>query len=318
MPAKSKKNVAPSSETKTLWEEVPCNLCGSEKFHVKYRGTTDSDSEKLLKSFHASGNFVSQETIVECEECGLVYTSPRLRQDIILKGYTENEDETYVSQAKGRINTFEKSVKAIEKYAEPGKILDVGAAAGFFLKAAKDKGWTTYGIEPSKYLSDWGNKQYDVNIKRGTLDSVKSFDGPMDVVTLWDVLEHTLDPKAALQQCNRLLAKGGLVVINYPNIGNWMARLAGRRYWFILTVHLYYFVPETIEHMLQETGFEVVDHAPHFQTLELGYLLYRLEAYLPGPAQFMGKIAKALGVSQWLIPYYAAQSRVMAAKVQEG
>lgn len=299
-----------------LWETVSCNLCGSSQTKVKFQGTTDPDTEKLLKSYSASGNFVSEETLVECVDCGLIYTSPRLRKDLILKGYTDAQDPTYVSQAKGRILSFQQCLKSVEQFVQKGVVLDVGAAAGFFLKVAKDKGWKTYGIEPSKYLSDFGNREYGVGITCGTVETVPTLPEPMDVVTLWDVLEHTFDPKDVLKRCNRYLKEGGYVVVNYPNIGNWMARLAGKNYWFILSVHLYYFVPKTIQKLLHEAGFEVVSSKPHFQWLEFGYLAYRLEAYLPKPAKFLGRCLKFLGLDKTLIPYFAAQTRVIARKVK--
>lgn len=300
----------------SLWEEVSCNLCGSKSSRVKFQGTTDQDTEKLLKSYSASGNFVSKETLVECNQCGLIYTSPRLSRELILKGYTETEDPTYVSQARGRILSFSQCLKAVEKYVKEGSVLDVGAAAGFFLKVAKDKGWKTYGIEPSQYLSGFGNKNYQVGITCGTVETVPSLPEKVDVVTLWDVLEHTFDPKDVLKRCNRYLKDGGYIVVNYPNIGNWMARLAGRNYWFILSVHLYYFVPKTMKEFLERTGFEVVSSRPHFQWLELGYLLYRLEAYLPAIAKPIGKLVSKLGLDKTLIPYFAAQTRVIARKVR--
>lgn len=305
------------SKTSEMWESVPCNLCGSTEARVKYQGTTDPDMEKLLRSYSAAGNFVSQETLVECCQCALIYTSPRLRRDLILKGYMEAEDPLYVSQAAGRIKSFERCLQAVAKHKKTGALLDVGAAAGFFLKVAKDRGWETYGIEPSRYLCEFGNQRYGVNIHQGTVETVPTLSKKMDVVTLWDVLEHTFDPKDILKRCNRHLKTNGIVVINYPNIGNWMARLAGRHYWFILSVHLYYFVPKTIRRMLEETGFEVLEEAPHFQWLELGYLLYRLEAYLPKLAGLMGKIARVLHCEHLLIPYFAAQTRVIARKFKQ-
>lgn len=303
-------------ENNQIWEDVPCNLCGSNEATVKYQGTTDPDMQNLLRSYCASGNFISKETLVECNNCRLIYTSPRLNRDLILKGYTETEDPTYVSQARGRILSFGQCLKAVQKYVQRGVVLDVGAAAGFFLKVAKDHGWKTYGIEPSKFLSEFGNKNYGVGITCGTVETVPFFPEKMDVVTLWDVLEHTFDPKDVLKRCNRYLKDGGYIVVNYPNIGNWMARLAGRKYWFILSVHLYYFVPTTIKRMLEVAGFEVVSSRPHFQWLEVGYLVYRLEAYLPRAAKAMGKILKMCGLEKTLIPYFAAQTRVIAKKVR--
>lgn len=305
-----------SSHSQSLWEEVPCNLCASRSSKVKYQGTTNPDTEKLLTSYSASGNFVSKETLVECLDCGLIYTSPRLRKDLILKSYTEAEDPTYVSQADGRIKSFERCLDAVEEFKKSGSILDIGAAAGFFLKVAKGRGWRTYGIEPSKYLSDYGNQNYGVNITCGTLESAPAPKEKLDCITLWDVLEHTFNPKQVLKTCNSYLKEDGIVVINYPNIGNLLAKMAGKNYWFILSVHLYYFVPKTIKAMLEATGFEVVSSKPHFQWLQLGYLTYRLEAYLPKPAKWMGKVFKKLSVDQILIPYFAAQTRVIARKVR--
>ncbi len=305
-----------SSKTDVFFEEVSCNLCGSEDVTVKYEGTTDQDTKKMLDSYSASGNFISKETLVTCDHCDLVFTSPRLSRQFILKGYTENNDPGYVSQAEGRITSFKACLKKVARFQKVGKVLDVGAAAGFFLKVAKDAGWETFGIEPSKYLSEFGNKSYGVNIHQGTIEDMPNWNTKMDVVTLWDVLEHTFDPKDVLKRCNAYLRDGGHVVVNYPNIANWMARLAGRNYWFIISVHLFYFTPKTIKKMLEETGFEVVESGPHFQTLELGYLVYRLEAYLPRIAKLMKKVVSLLRMEKALIPYYAAQSRVIARKVK--
>lgn len=306
-----------SDALEDFWETVPCNLCGSKESAVKYQGVTDPDTKKMLQSYRASGNFVSKETLVQCSHCHLVYTSPRLKESLILSGYQDTTDPTYVSQAAGRILSFRQCLKSVEKYVTGGNILDVGAAAGFFLKVAKGKGWKTFGIEPSKYLSQFGNENYGVNILQGTIETTPTFEEKMDVVTLWDVLEHTCDPTDVLNRCNRYLSPQGLIVINYPNIGNWMAKLAGRHYWFILSVHLYYFTPKTIKKLLEKCGFEVVEDAPHFQWLELGYLCFRLEAYLPALARLMRWTVKRLGLSHTLIPYFAAQTRVIARKVKE-
>lgn len=310
-------NVEENIRLSQLWERVPCNLCGSWEYRTKYEGTTDVETAKMLRSYSASSNFISSERLVECDRCGLVFTSPRLRQDLILKSYQDTEDPVYVSQSAGRIRSFEKCIQKIARYQSVGRILDIGAAAGFFLKVAKDRGWETFGIEPSKYLSEFGNRHYKANIFNGTVEDVARFPYPMDVVTLWDVLEHTFDPMDVLARCNRYLRPGGLIAINYPNIDNWMAKLAGRRYWFILSVHIYYFTPTTIAEMLRRNGFAVVESTPHFQRLQLGYLLYRLEAYLPRLAKPLQAVARTLGIDKWLIPYFAAQTCVIGKKVAE-
>ena len=76
----------------------------------------------------------------------------------------------FISQMKGRENTFGKFLDKIGKFhPQPGKILDVGTAGGSFLHAAKQRGWDVYGCEPNRWLCDWSKKHYGIDIKSGTI-----------------------------------------------------------------------------------------------------------------------------------------------------
>ena len=72
---------------------------------------------------------------------------------------------------------------------------------------------------------------------------------------------------------------GGLLVINYPDIGSWIARVMGRSWVFLLDVHLYYFTRVTIRKLLEDAGFDVIRIRPHFQRLGFGYILHRATPY---------------------------------------
>ena len=59
-----------------------------------------------------------------------------------------------------RVRTFARTLRHIERLAGGrGRLLDVGTAAGAFLKAATDAGWDATGIEPNGWLAEWGRKQ---------------------------------------------------------------------------------------------------------------------------------------------------------------
>ena len=109
----------------------------------------------------------------------------------------------YVSQEEGRLKTFSQGIKLVETYApNKGKILDVGCAAGFFLNVAKHNGWETYGVEPSRWMSDWGNQRFNLNIKNGTLREAAFPDNFFDVVTMWDyfnIPDQLLNSKSAFE-----------------------------------------------------------------------------------------------------------------------
>jgi hypothetical protein len=60
-----------------------------------------------------------------------------------------------------------------------------------------------------------------------------------------------------LDRCHGLLRPGGVLVVNYPDIGSLIARILGRRWPFLTSVHLSYFDRRTIRRMLEKTGYDV-------------------------------------------------------------
>lgn len=295
------------------YEAVRCNLCDGDDYSIVYLAREGERPDKT--HFSASGNDVLLDQVVRCRKCGLAYVNPRPKGKAVVEGYSEAVDETYVSQAQGRMQTFRSSLATIEKFRpQKGRILDVGCAAGFFLKAAKENGWREFGVEPSKWLADYGKNKLKLNVKAGTLKQAKFPSNYFDAVTLWDVLEHVPDPAAELEEIRRVLKPGGLLVVNYPNFGSKLARLAGRKWWFLLSVHLYYFTPQTLKAMLEKSGFEQFYSKRHFQKLSLGYLAYRFGPYSKLLQNVLTKLVTGLGLQDRQVTYYASQALVLARK----
>src|SRR5688572_4917657 len=188
-------------------EHVPCSLCGSaEAYDVVYEAqyAAEKDANRVEK-YRASGDELLIDRLVRCRLCGFQYVNPRLRGDLVLSAYCEGEDPTYVSQLKARERTFAASLEQNERAAGgKGRLLDVGTAAGAFVAAARDRGWDAEGCEPNRWLAQWGAGHYDIRIRQGSLFDHAYDKASFDVVTLWDVIEHTLDPAAVLARCNEL------------------------------------------------------------------------------------------------------------------
>lgn len=298
------------------FEQVNCNLCGSSDYKIIFKARHDLEKDKdYAVKFRSSGDELLIDQLVACKKCGFMYINPRLKPDIILGAYASGEDKTFISQTKGREITFGKFLDTIGKFhPHPGKILDVGTAGGSFLYAAKQRGWDVYGCEPSRWLCDWSKKHYGIDIKPGTIFEQKYQQNFFDVVTLWDVLEHTPDPKEVLRECRGILKKKGLLVVNYPDIGSWIARIMGRKWVFLLSVHLYYFTRRTMVKMLQDSGFSVLKIKPHYQQLALSYIFNRSKAYV-GPIGSIGEsMSRKLGIWDLNVPYWVGQTLVIAQK----
>jgi 2-polyprenyl-3-methyl-5-hydroxy-6-metoxy-1,4-benzoquinol methylase len=302
-----------------LFETINCNLCGSDNYRVIFEGELSGaeggEIDKIAKSeYKSSSNVVSSDRIVRCNKCGLEYVNPRLNPRIILKGYSEGKDEIFVSQVKGRELTFNKCLKMIEKYSQVGRILDIGTAGASFLKVAKDRGWTVEGVEPNKWLCEWAAKNYGIKVRPGDIFNNKFPSNHFDVVTLWDVLEHVSDPSAVLKECSRILKKGGLLVVNYPDVDSAVARLMGKKWVFFLRVHIFYFTPRTISMILKKNGFKSFKFKKHFQTLGLGYILTRAQAYVKSLVVPFKKMSSFMGLDEMQVPYWMGQTLVLARK----
>ncbi|MEK6856246.1 MAG: class I SAM-dependent methyltransferase [Nanoarchaeota archaeon] len=302
---------------KIMFEKVPCNLCGSNDFEVIYPARPELEKDKdLVKKFRSSGDELLIDPLVECKKCGLKFVNPRIKGNLIVDAYSAGDDPLFISQAESRERTFSKAIREITKvFGSRGKIVDIGTAGGSFLAAAKKQGWDVYGCEPNRWLANWGKKNYGIDIKPGTIFDQKYKKEFFDVLTLWDVIEHTPDPLKVLEESNRILKKNGLLIVNYPDINSWLARLMGRKWLFLTSVHLYYFTPRTIKAMLAKTGFKVVKIRPYFQTLEFGYLCFRAGSY----SKILSKIgmwfARTFGLEHKQMPYWLGQTFIMARKV---
>jgi len=299
-------------------ESVPCFLCGADDYDVVYEAQYDREKDvDLVQKFRASGDELLIDQLVKCRGCGFQYVNPRLRGDLILSGYTEGDDPTYVSQLQARERTFAASLDEIERAAGgPGRLLDIGTAAAAFVAAARARGWQAEGCEPNKWLAEWGARHYGLTIRQGSVFEQDYEDGSFDVVTLWDVIEHTLNPREMLERCFRLLKPGGILVVNYPDIGSWIARALGRNWLFLTSVHLYYFDRGTIGRMLEATGFRVETVRPHWQRLELDYILFRGSVLSRALSQGSRRIASLVGAGKSQVPYWLGQTFVIARRTR--
>ncbi len=157
-----------------------------------------------------------------------------------------------------------RNMDLINRYVtEPGRILDVGCAMGFFLVDARKAGWEVTGIEISEYSSACARKRFKLNILTGELgDLVRKNEietGSFDVVTIWDTLEHVQDPSGLLKAVNQVLKEEGLLFISTLNIDSLVSKADGKDWHFFAPpMHLFYFSERTLKGFLRKAGFKVI------------------------------------------------------------
>ena len=245
-------------------------------------------------------------TILRCRTCGLGCLDPQpplqetrelyseeyfASRDALAKGYSG-----YVTHAADLRATFRQRLRYLPPTSGGARLLDIGAAAGYFVEQARTAGWDAEGLEPSAWAAAYARDEVKVPVAEGTLETATVEPGSFDVVTFWEVIEHVSDPRDFLSRIARLLKRGGWALLSTPDAGSLVARMLGRRWlgWQKVPEHLFYFDRPTLRRLLDETGFDVVDQRYVPLTVTWPYALERLGASLGLGASAFAGISKVL------------------------
>jgi SAM-dependent methyltransferase len=284
-------------------EHVRCNLCGADDVKVRYPSTIEQGGDwRAFRCTHSGYGF--HPPIVQCQQCGLVYTDPRPDGGDILETYQAVEDPLYIEEREGRVLTFEHHLKPLERLTGPPEgrpLLDVGAYTGVFVEIAAQHGWDAWGVEPSRWAVERARCR-NLRMLQGTLETADLPEGHFDVVTMWDVIEHLTDPSKALAHAHRLLKPDGLLVVHTIDIESLFARLMGPRWPWLMEMHIYYFSRRTLREMLKKSGFEILGDNPQGRYLRLGYLMNRVGALVPPLGRPAEWLVTELGLRSLAVP----------------
>ncbi len=160
------------------------------------------------------------------------------------------------------------------------KLLDVGAATGYFMDIARGNSFDVTGIEISSDAVNKG-KEKGLNIFNGTMENFDPKGKKFDVITLLDVIEHVPDPDNLILKCKDLLNKDGIIVINTPDSGSPYARLLGKRWHLIVPPeHLYYFNRKSLISLLRKNGFNIINSTTIGKKFTMEYVFLTLNKWL--------------------------------------
>jgi SAM-dependent methyltransferase len=237
-----------------LVEQVSCDACGSKESECIY-ALTDT-------AHFVPGRF----ELHRCLKCGLRYLNPRPKAEAMARYYPPDydpfkqpiEDEKFQVMRWMRRRKLQKRRELVEDYSglRTGRILDVGCATGLFLNEMKQAGWHSVGVELMAPAAAVARQRFDIEVFEGTLTQAAFAPSSFDVISFWDVLEHSFSPRKELQLAARLLRPGGTLALSVPNWDSFDRWLFGR-HWQGLDAprHLFVFAKNSLSHLLLEAGF---------------------------------------------------------------
>ncbi len=242
--------------------------------------------------------------IVQCRQCSLIYANPRPDADALIDSYSAVVDPVYLEERLGREITFRRYLDHLDARVSldgQKRLLDVGCHIGIFVEEARARGWDAWGVEPSRWAVAQA-KARNLQVLQGTLADAPFPPDYFDVVTLWDVIEHLSDPMEELRRIARVIRPGGWLCVHTMDVESFFARIMGRRWPWLMEMHLYYFSRNTLAAMLQRAGFRVIEVNARGRVLRLDYVASRLMPYSSRLAGVVRGVIQALGLAGRPIP----------------
>jgi 2-polyprenyl-3-methyl-5-hydroxy-6-metoxy-1,4-benzoquinol methylase len=246
-----------------------CQICGNS---YSYTLITKVKKYKEL-------NFES--TWVECLNCGSAHIDPYPTEEALKSyysnGYLEMDFEGTSDQYSNHKLHYSKEYESVvfENYNHSLKdakissdqlkgktILDYGCANGIFHKFLIE----IYGINKMNIYgvdieSDMLESCKSISKNFYSIDKIHEINKRFDLITMWNVIEHIYDPKAALQFIISLLKDDGEILIETPMYGSLAKKLGKDWSHYIVIEHINLFSRISIKKMFEEFGMKCVSES---------------------------------------------------------
>jgi 2-polyprenyl-3-methyl-5-hydroxy-6-metoxy-1,4-benzoquinol methylase len=252
-------------------KEISCLLC--DKDHGKY-----SILHEKLRYDHLG-------KIYKCEICGLVFLSPRLSEFEQKKYYREQYRDEYeeisVEQRfSGDMNEAKRRLQGVkELLSSDNNILEIGSGSGAFLELSSVYFNHVSGVEldirAQSFLKDKGLNIYP------DLDKIKG--KKFDVILMFHVLEHLLEPVEFIKKISNHLNDAGKLIIEVPNVEDALLKfynIDAFKDFYFCSAHLSYFSLETLKSCLKKANF--IGEVSFVQRYDLNNHLHWLESKISG------------------------------------
>jgi SAM-dependent methyltransferase len=112
---------------------------------------------------------------------------------------------------------WSRRLQPLLRYAQNGRLLELGCAYGFFLKRARHL-FNVFGIDLSEYALEQARKNLsDFELKACDLNHKLPFsESEFDVIVSFDTLEHVENIAFCVEEISRVLREGGFFAFQVP------------------------------------------------------------------------------------------------------
>ena len=146
-----------------------------------------------------------------CNGCGVYFFG---RQDFAEPLYNGKETDVY---NKSKIKLFNYGLKVLNScFPQKGRLLDIGAAYGDFIKLAKKAGWQVEGVELSdKMVQD--DRQKGLTMYNKPIEDLDLKSNSYEAITAYEVFSQMKTTRKAVLEIYKILKPQGVLIIREFN-----------------------------------------------------------------------------------------------------
>lgn len=234
-----------------------CRICSENKFSVLL-------PDLLTKS----GKSYS---LQRCNSCSFVTIHPIPPAEILEEYYSnhywsDNKVQKSHSLAllfKLRMRSLIKEIRFLGP--EKSRILDWGAGDGALINLLQQNGFDCWGIDL------YSNQPSDERLASSSIEDITIPDEFFDIITCFHVLEHLENPVESIKKAFRLMKKGGLLILEVPNISSFGFLLFQKK-WQPLEI------PTHLNHFNLQSLMRLFDNVGNYEIIRASYFSKRVSA----------------------------------------
>lgn len=252
---------------------IQCAICKTNKYtDVLFPETTDfTRIDKDIFSARRIPDRVHYR-LLQCNKCALIFSSPILSEKTIRKLYRESR-LTYEQEIESLKETYGHYLGNTLRYSVKNPaLLEIGGGSGFFLEKAKEMGLSkVYGVEPSQDAVNQARSDIKKNMIVDFFPSKKIKKSSMDIICIFQTLDHIIDPNFFLQECRKALRKNGLVLCIHHNTDGLSVKLLREKSPIFDIEHIFLFNKDNLKTIFAKNGFKTVEVFDVKNTFPLRY-----------------------------------------------
>lgn len=239
---------------------------------------------------------------VRCRNCGMVFVNPRLAAhgEMQKSEGTGTMGDDRLSSA--QIKRLRRELASLEPFRKHNRMLEIGAGRGWFLEQASQSGWETWALEINESALEHLKSKGVDRILTQPAEDLRVEEACVDVVRMWDVIEHLQSPRNAVKGIAKALRTGGLLRLSTTNFAS-LSRWINGPEWVYLngSDHIFLFEPGTMIRLLAEHGFHQI--RVRTRSFNLRRKLYHPERDLPVRYPVLRPLRKLIDETIQLTPY---------------